>query len=75
MNDLLPDAVVSVGEALRSAIAVGEVVSRSWPRDRAANAVDTSAAVTADIAAASAAIGAAIVDVTGCPECKYCGRS
>ena len=31
-TDLLPDAVVSAGGALRSRTAVGEVVSPSWPR-------------------------------------------
>ena len=31
-TDLLPNIVVSTGEALRSGTAVGEVVSPSWPR-------------------------------------------
>ena len=58
----LPDVVVSAGEALRSDTAVGEVVSPSRPRDRAADAVGVSSAVTADIAAAAAsAMGAAVV--------------
>ena len=61
-TDFLADVVDSAGEALRSGIAVGEVVSPSWPRDRAADAVDASVAVAADIAAAVAAIGAAVVD-------------
>ena len=61
-TDLLPDVVVFAGEALRSGIAVGEVVSPSWPRDRAADVAGVSAAVAADIAAAiAAAIGAADV--------------
>ena len=71
-TDLLPDVVVSAGEALRSGTAVGGVVSPSWLRDRAADAADVSTAVAADItAAAAAAVGAAVVDgivavVAGC---------
>ena len=62
-TDLLPDVVVSAGEALRSGTAVGEVASPSWPRDRTADAGGVSAAVDPDIAAAAAAaIGAAVVD-------------
>ena len=34
-TDLHPDIVAYAGEALRSDTAVGEVVSPSWPRDRA----------------------------------------
>ena len=61
-TDLLPDVVVSAGEALRSGIAVGEVVSPSWPRGCTVDATDVSAAVTADIAAAAAAaMGVAVV--------------
>ena len=48
----LREIVVSAGEALRSGTAVGEVVSPSWPRGRAAVAADVSAAVAEDIAAA-----------------------
>ena len=61
-TDLLPDAVVSAGEVLRSGTAVGEVVSLSWSKDRTADAADVSAVVTADIAAAAAAIGVTVVD-------------
>ena len=73
-SDLLPDAVVSAGEALRSSIVVGEVVSPSWPRDRTAGAADIPIVVTADIpivatadiaAAAAAAMGAAVVAAQG----------
>ena len=39
-TDLLPDIVVSAGEALRSGIAVGKVVSPSWPRGCTAGAAD-----------------------------------
>ena len=39
-TDRLPDVVVSAGEALRSGIAVGEVVSPSWPRGCTAGAAD-----------------------------------
>ena len=60
-TDLLPDVVVSTGEALRSGTAVEEVVSTSWPRNRTAGAADVPVVVTADIAAATAAIGTAIV--------------
>ena len=63
-TELLPDVVVSAGETLRSGTAVEEAVSPSWPRDRAADAADVSAAVVADIAAAAAAaaaMGAAVV--------------
>ena len=60
-TDLLPDVVVSAGEALRSGTAVGEVVFPGWPRDRTADAVDVSAAAAADIAAAVATMGAAVV--------------
>ena len=55
-TDLLPDAIVSSGEALYSNTAVGEVVSPSVPRDCAAHAADVYAAAAADISAA--AIGA-----------------
>ena len=61
-TDLLPDVVVSAGEALRSGTTVGEVVLPSWPRERTADAADVSAAEAADFAAAAAAIGAADVD-------------
>ena len=60
-TDLLPDVVVSAGEALHSGTVVGEVVSPSWPRDRIADTADVSAVVTVDIAAAAAAIGVAVV--------------
>ena len=53
-TDLLPDAVVFVGEALHSDTAVGEMVSPSWPRDRVADA--------ADVSIAAATMGAAVVD-------------
>ena len=59
-TDLLPDVVVSAGEALRSGNGVGKVVSPSWPRDRTAGAADIPVVVTADIATAAAAIGAAV---------------
>ena len=59
-TDFLPDVVVSAGEALHSDTAVGEVVSSSWPRDRAADAANASSTAAADIAAAAAAIGAAV---------------
>ena len=58
---VLPDVVVSAGEALRSGTAVGEVVFPSWPRDRTADAADVPAGVIADIAASAAAIRAAVV--------------
>ena len=61
-TDLLPDLVVSAGEALHSDTPVGEVVSPNWPRDHAADAADVSAAAAADIATATAAIGAAVFD-------------
>ena len=66
-TDLLPDVVASTGESLRSG-AVGEVVPPSWSRDRTADATDIPAGVTANIAAATAAIGAAVADdpVAGC---------
>ena len=59
-----PNVVVSAGEALRSGTAVGEVVSPTWPKDRAADdAADVSAAVAADIAATGAAAGVADADL------------
>ena len=61
-TDLLPDVAVSAGEALRSGTAVGEVVSPSWPRGHAADAVDVSAAVAAGIATAGAAVWMTVVD-------------
>ena len=65
-TDILPDVVVSAGEALRSGTAVGEVISPSWPRGCSADAADTSPVVTADIAAAGvAAMGAAGVAAQG----------
>ena len=60
-TDLLPDVVVSAGEALRSGTAAEEAVSPSWPRDLAADATDVSAAEASDIAAVVAAMGAAVV--------------
>ena len=71
-TDLLHDIIVSTCEALRSDSAVGEAVSPSWPRDRAADATNVSTAVAAGITAAGAAtVGAAVVDgsmavVAGC---------
>ena len=59
----LPDVIVSAaGEVLRSGTVFGEVVSPSWPRDRAVDAADVSAAVAAGIATAGAAVGAAVLD-------------
>ena len=58
--DFLLDVVVSAGEALRSGTAVGEVVSPSWPRGCTTDAA-VPAVVTADIAVAAAAMGAAVV--------------
>ena len=59
-TDLLPDIVISTGEALRSGTAFGEMVSPSWPRGCTADAA-VPAFVTADIAAASAAMWATVV--------------
>ena len=54
--------VVFAGEALHPDTSVREVVSRTWPKDRAADDADVSGAAAADIAAAAAAaIGAAVV--------------
>ena len=65
-TDLLPDVVVSAGEALRSGTAVGEMVSPSWPRGCTAGATDAPSVVTADIAVASVAgMGAADVAAQG----------
>ena len=61
VTDLLPDVVVSAGEALRSGTAVGEVVFPSWPRGCTADVADIPPIVTADIAAAAfAAMGATV---------------
>ena len=63
-TDLLPDVVVSTGEALHSDTAVEEVVSPRWPWEFAADAADVFAVAAADIAAAATAMGAVVVDGT-----------
>ena len=65
-TDLLPNIVVSTGEALRSGTAAGEVVSPSWPRGctAAAAAAAKGATVVASVAAMGEA-GVACVTAMG----------